>query len=104
MAEIKQLAPGTLWARAKGTQEYRILFAEAFDPEIYEKVDGPGAEPEVRKQLPPEPKVEIATSDLAEKSFQELKALPEFKELPVSKNWRSKDELIQAILEVRSKS
>ena len=101
MAEIK-LAPGTCWARVKGTKEYRILFDSAFDPEIYEHVDGPDAEPEPRKQLPPEPPPKAA-EDLAEMSFQELKALPEFKQLPANKNWRNKDELIQAITEARSK-
>ena len=100
MAEIK-LAPGTCWARIKGTNEYRILFDDAFDPEVFEKVDGPESTPEVRKQLPPEapPK---AMPELAEMSFQELKALSEYKQLPPNKNWRTKDDLLQAILEIRN--
>lgn len=102
MEEIK-LAPGTCWGRVKGTKEYRILATTGFDESIYDHVDGPEAEPEVRKQLPPEVKAEIPSPELASMSFQELKALPEYKSLPANKNWRSKDDLIQAILEVRAK-
>jgi hypothetical protein len=101
MAEIK-LSPGTCWGRAKGTKEYRILLEATFDTSIYEKVSGPEPEPEARKQLPAEVKLETP-AELAEKSFQELKALPEFKQFPASKNWRSKEELIQAIMEARAK-
>ena len=102
MAEEIKLAPGTCWGRAKGTKDDRILTISGFDEEIYDRVSGPEAEPEARKQLPPDPPK--AAPELAEMSFQELKALPEYKEFPTNRNWRTKDDLIQAILEVRSKS
>ena len=103
MVDIK-LAPGFIWVRWKETGHCSPLYERDFDPKECERVDGPSPVGE-QKSPPPEasqPKPS-AQKDLAEMSASELRALPEFKSFPSNKIFRNKEELIQAILEVRSK-
>src|SRR5262245_16253316 len=100
MSELSEL-PELIWVKLE-SGEVRQCFSKYYEPSWGPIVTGPEAAVEPRKRLAPEePPKPVIPEELAALSAVELRALPEFKKIPSNKGFRTKEDLIAAILEAR---
>lgn len=92
----------TVLAKSKATGKVMLVNVDGFNEELFEKVDAKDA-PVATKTPPTATKedVDAARGDLAGMSVDNLKALPEWADVPDKASLRNKDAIVDAILAVR---